>query len=106
MTTISPNRNADTLEEEVDAGRPHFSAAEFDVIPDTGCDIAPACLRCPLPSCKFDDPAAARRWRRGPRNRQIAARFEAGEPPEELARSFGISRRSVYRALAEARRSA
>ncbi len=106
MTTISPTRNANARWEEIDGGRPRFPAAEFDLVPDTGCDIAPACLRCPLPSCKFDDPAAARRWRRGPRNRQIAARFEAGEPPEALAFSFGISRRSVYRALAEARRSA
>lgn len=106
MTTISPNRNGDACGEKIDGARSRFPAAEFDLVPDTGCDIAPACLRCPLPSCKFDDPAAARRWRRGPRNRQIAARFEAGEPPEALAHFFGISRRSVYRALAEARRPA
>jgi hypothetical protein len=27
-----------------------------EVIPDTGCDASPSCLRCPLPRCKFDEP--------------------------------------------------
>ncbi len=31
---------------------------------DTGCDLAPSCLRCPLRRCRYDEPRAVRRsWR-------------------------------------------
>ncbi len=23
---------------------------------DTGCEVSPSCLNCPLPQCKYDDP--------------------------------------------------
>ena len=29
---------------------------------DTGCDVAPSCLACPLPACKHDDMAGYRQW--------------------------------------------
>ena len=28
---------------------------------DKGCSVAPACLECPLPTCRFDDPQTRRK---------------------------------------------
>ncbi len=34
--------------------RPRRSGYHEDVMPDTGCEIAPKCLECPLPACRYD----------------------------------------------------
>ena len=31
---------------------------------DTGCEVSPSCLTCPLPQCKYDDPVWFQRHRR------------------------------------------
>ncbi|GIT13834.1 MAG: hypothetical protein CM1200mP35_06540 [Chloroflexota bacterium] len=31
---------------------------------DTGCEVSQACLNCPLPQCKYDDPARFQRHQR------------------------------------------
>ena len=31
---------------------------EFYHYEDTGCEVSGACLDCPLPQCKYDDPAS------------------------------------------------
>src|SRR3990172_7300945 len=30
--------------------------------PDTGCELARACIACPLPRCQYDEPHSVRRW--------------------------------------------
>ena len=66
---------------------------------DTGCSIAPACLSCPLPVCKYDMPAgvvSARSVMRVPLIRALRAR---GLNDTEVAQRLGVSRRAIYRSL-------
>ncbi|MBI5289949.1 MAG: helix-turn-helix domain-containing protein [Chloroflexi bacterium] len=64
---------------------------------DTGCDIAPSCLRCPLPSCRYDEPlhVAASRERRA----RVVALWDGGLAVGAIAVEVGLSERSVYRVL-------
>ncbi|HXG42135.1 MAG TPA: helix-turn-helix domain-containing protein [Dehalococcoidia bacterium] len=70
---------------------------------DTGCDIHPSCLSCPLPRCRYDEPGGIRALLGAYRDRQIVALRRQGVGIEELARRFGVSRRTVFRALEKAR---
>ena len=67
---------------------------------DDGCDVSASCLRCPLPRCKYDVPNSARQERRDRRDAEImAARRREGLTALELAERFGVSERTVWRAL-------
>lgn len=81
------------------------SAAQDDALPentpyrDEGCELFPRCLRCPFPVCRHDDPE----WhlkRKADRNAQIRRRRRQGLSIAELAEHFGVSKRTVHRALA------
>ncbi len=68
---------------------------------DEGCEIAPSCLKCPLPNCVHDEPRGKCRCRKRERNKEIALLHrKRGVKVGELACRFKISRRTVYRALA------
>lgn len=84
--------------------------ARIDALPeytdyaDSGCDLYPSCLRCPLPKCRYEDPGGAPGMLRVGRNASITRlAFDQGVGVEEIARMFGLSRRTVFRVLAEAR---
>ena len=64
--------------------------------PDSGCEVAPRCLECPRAQCKYDDPDDPEL---AVRNAQIEAARAAGESAVQVAARFGISVRSVYRAI-------
>lgn len=69
---------------------------------DTGCDLAPSCLRCPFEVCRFDLPEGAQalqRLRRDPLIVELARSVSVNAAAAE----YGLSRRSVFRILAEAR---
>ena len=71
-----------------------------DFVPDTGCDVAPRCLECPLPACKYDDPAAYRQATQRNLDRLVRqARHDTGLGAARLGRQFGVSERTVYRIL-------
>lgn len=70
---------------------------------DGGCELAPCCLRCPLVRCRYDEPGGARRLLLGSRDEALQQRREEGAGIDELAREFGLSRRSVFRVLARGR---
>ena len=74
---------------------------------DDGCDVSPSCLNCPLPICKYDDPDYLRRTARSARDRAIldVRRREALTVPV-LAVRFGVSIRTVHRALQSERLAA
>lgn len=65
---------------------------------DTGCDLYPSCLTCPLPRCRYDQ-RAPDQLRTG-RNNAIRSRRAAGETPEAIAQALGLSRRTIFRVLA------
>lgn len=77
-----------------------------DTYRDTGCELAPACLTCPLPRCRYDEPggvgAAQALAERVDRNRRIVALRGTGVEAREIASVVGVSVRSVFRVLAEA----
>jgi Homeodomain-like domain len=71
---------------------------------DSGCDLYPSCLRCPLPRCRYDDPGGAQAMLRTGRDASIQqmARRD-GLSVDDLARMFGVSRRTVFRVLSKGR---
>jgi transposase-like protein len=70
---------------------------------DTGCDVHPSCLTCPLVRCRYDEPGGVRRVLSDGRDRSIVALQRTGVGVDEIARRYGVSRRTVFRALARSR---
>ena len=72
---------------------------------DTGCAVQPSCLHCPLPRCVYDVTPEERLAGLQARDRAIYEHHRAMRDPihtAELAREFGVSRRTVYRAIRRA----
>ena len=65
--------------------------------PDTGCEVQPSCLSCPLGVCVHDE-GRWKGWER--RDAQIRELKEAGLTNKELASSAGLGPRSIWRILA------
>jgi hypothetical protein len=70
---------------------------------DTGCELSPSCLRCPLERCRYDLPGGVRTIERAPLDAELRRRRSEGVPINSLVEEFGISRRSVFRSLARTR---
>ena len=71
---------------------------------DTGCEVASSCLHCPLPQCKYDDPAWYQAYRRQGRDAELlAAHKDEGLSVFQVAERFGVSPRTVHRALKRVR---
>ena len=67
---------------------------------DDGCECADSCLHCPLPVCIYDEPGGKRRLLKQLRAKAMARLFtHEGKGVKELAQIFGVSRRTVQRAL-------
>ena len=67
---------------------------------DEGCEFAGSCLNCPLPKCIYDQPRGRQRWLKRQRDSKIVRLFTTtGKGVKELASIFGISQRTVQRAL-------
>jgi hypothetical protein len=66
---------------------------------DTGCEVAPRCLDCPLARCRYDVPGGLRAIRLANRNAELRAAYTGGTTARELARAHGLTSRTVYRAL-------
>ncbi|MDD5038442.1 MAG: hypothetical protein PHN78_03900 [Dehalococcoidales bacterium] len=67
---------------------------------DEGCELSKSCLNCRLAHCIYDEPRGKQRWRKGLRAREMARLFTTeGKGLKELAVMFGVSQRTVQRAL-------
>jgi len=65
---------------------------------DTGCLLAPSCLRCPIPGgCAYDYGLTPTEVLALARDLAIRRRLDAGYAAVQVAAMFGVSRRSVYR---------
>ena len=72
---------------------------------DTGCDLYASCLRCPLPQCRYEvNGGATAILRNGRDERILAAAGRRGTTVDDLARDFGLSRRTIFRVLERNRR--
>lgn len=62
---------------------------------DDGCEIAPKCLECPLPQCRYDLPPK----RAGALMREAELRrlLAEGLTADEAAVRMGVSRRTIFR---------
>ncbi|MBI2857640.1 MAG: helix-turn-helix domain-containing protein [Chloroflexi bacterium] len=77
---------------------------EFCHYHDNGCELASSCLNCPFPQCLYDQPRGRQHWLKKLRAREMAKLFASrGKDLKELADMFGVSRRTVQRALKIAR---
>lgn len=65
---------------------------------DTGCEIAPSCLRCPLPVCKYELPKRELRGQLA-RMARVAELRDAGMTVMAIAVQVGASKRTVQRDL-------
>jgi len=77
---------------------------EFCHYEDTGCEVSTACLDCPLPRCKFDDPAWYQRNRRLARDFRVMYTIQQESlSMEEAAERFSVTVRTVFRILQRCR---
>ena len=82
---------------------------EFDIIPDdvnwkdTGCEIFPSCLNCPLDRCMEEEPRGRQKLRMMARSNRMTELRDRGKSISEIARYFQVSQRTVQRALSRAR---
>jgi hypothetical protein len=80
---------------------------EFDIIPDdinwkdTGCEVHPSCLDCPLDKCMEEEPRGRQRLRMLARARYMAELKKQGKSLAEISRVFQVSQRTVQRDLAK-----
>jgi len=71
---------------------------------DDGCEFADSCLNCPFPKCIYDEPGGRQRWLKRQRDRDMINLFiSEGKGVKELSLMFGVSQRTVQRALERAR---
>jgi hypothetical protein len=66
---------------------------------DEGCEYAQSCLACPFPQCLYDEPRGRQRWLKELRNKEIKKLFTGGWRIKELGLLFGVSQRTIQRAL-------
>lgn len=74
---------------------------EFCRYKDEGCEYAGSCLACPFPQCLYDEPRGRQRWLKDLRNKEIKKLFKSGCKINEMAPLFGVSQRTIQRALRE-----
>lgn len=73
----------------------HLEYSEYN---DEGCGFSPSCLKCPLPKCRLDVQAEGRRTARLLRDREIIRKVNVeGKSIAEMARTYGLSRRTIHR---------
>ncbi len=72
---------------------------EFCHYQDEGCELAASCLACPYEKCVYDEPGGRQHHVKDIRDREISRLYHAGKVVPELAAMFGVSQRTVHRAL-------
>ena len=70
---------------------------------DEGCEFAASCLDCPFSRCVYDEPGGKQHFVKELRNRELLRLYTEGKDIKKLAAMFGISQRTVHRALKRAR---
>jgi hypothetical protein len=96
----------ETGDKEPKLGKEEATENESDLPPeychyrDEGCEFADSCLNCPFPKCLYDEPRGKQHWLKELRNKEITRLFSSGGwGMQELALLFGLSQRTIQRAL-------
>jgi len=66
---------------------------------DTGCDLHPSCLQCPLPRCIEEQSRGRQRQKMEKRAAAMQALASAGSTVREIAAVYSVSERTVQREL-------
>jgi len=74
---------------------------ENKVYKDDGCSVAPQCLACPMPVCRYDIPGGLRAVQNVERDADILHLKDLNVPVDVIASTVGTSRRTVYRVVTE-----
>ncbi len=75
------------------------AACEYVNWKDTGCRMHPSCLACPLEVCIEEVPRGRQRLRMDGRAGAMAELRRQGNTARQVAAAFGVSIRTVQRAL-------
>ncbi len=71
---------------------------------DTGCEVSPSCLSCPLPQCKYDDPLWFQRHRRMARDQKVWTTIQMESlTADEAAQRFSVTVRTIFRIMRRCR---
>jgi hypothetical protein len=100
-----PDSPVDPENDKLEKGRAKVDLRpEFCNYKDEGCELADSCLNCPFSRCIFDERAGKQRWLKGRRAKEISRlHIVEGKKLKELAAMFGVSERTVQRALKKAK---
>ncbi len=83
------------------------SVLEFYHYEDTGCEVSASCLNCPLPQCKYDDPAWFQHNRRLARDFKVwSVMQQESLTVEEAADRFSVTVRTIFRIIRRCRDAA
>ena len=98
---MESEKSDETANEELDL------PPEYCHYRDEGCDLADSCLNCPFAKCIYDKAGGKQRWSKRLRAREMARLLTTeGKGVKELALMFGVSQRTVQRALKKTGRKA
>ena len=71
---------------------------------DEGCEFADSCLNCTLPQCIYEKPRGGQCWSKRLRAREMKRMFTTeNKEVKDLAIMFGVSQRTIQRALKRAK---
>lgn len=87
------------LKKEETTGNESDLRPEYCHYRDAGCEFASSCLACPYPQCLYDEPRGRQRWLKELRSKEINRLFADGLGTKDLGRQFGLSQRTIQRAL-------
>ncbi len=80
--------------------RPLDLRPEFCRYRDEGCELAESCLNCPFARCIYDEPGGNQGRMKRVRDKEIVRlRRDERKKLKELSEMFGVSERTVQRAL-------
>jgi len=83
---------------------PVDTVPEFYHYEDTGCEVSPSCLNCPLPRCKYDDPIWFQRHRRLAQDLRVLTTMRLeGLTVEAAAERFSVTVRTIFRIMRRCR---
>lgn len=69
---------------------------------DTGCEVSPTCLGCPLARCRYDVLGGERVELARERRARVRELMDAGVEADAVAVELGVSLRTVFRMRREA----
>ena len=86
------------------------TTASVDTIPefvhyeDTGCEVSSSCLECPLPQCRYDDPAWYQQYRRLTKDLRVWNTIRSeGLTADQAAERFSVTVRTIFRIMQRCR---